>query len=290
MFDDDDESFLLQATQAAEVEMVVKKEPVVGTRAVKEAVVTKPHTIKIEPVVAKLKVEPTVPHPAIARVQAESDGFGSEDDSFDELLSQMDEPLGVEEAPASPVLKRKRKCFDLAPLSNPKLPLSELNRQLPVTAAPNRHQPVTVNQTKEQLGQSRQLPVTAAQSRQLPVTTAQGRQLPVTAAQSKQFPVTAAQSRPAVGTLKKYGSFDSQEQMKTFPRIKSEPNIGSVQGQGNMSSTTGTKVMMSNMGNTVIQPLNIPVTRSSCTKEDIDRKRREALARRQMSQQSQARR
>merc|ERR1719318_2320458 len=265
MFDDDDESFLLQATQAAEVEMVVKKEPVVGTRAVKEVAVTKPHTIKIEPVVAKL--EPTVPHPAIARVQAESDGFGSEDDSFDELLSQMDEPLGVEEAPASPVLKRKRKCFDLAPPSNPKLPLSELNRQLPASAAPNRHQPVTVNQTKEQLGQSRQLPVTAAQS--------------------KQFPVTAAQSRPAVGTLKKYGSFDSQEQKKTFPRIKSEPNIGSV--QGNMSST-GNKVMMSNMGNTVMQPLNRPVTRSSCTKEDIDRKRREALARRQMSQQSQARR
>merc|ERR1719470_361338 len=100
MFDDDDESFLLQATQAAEVEMVVKKEPVVGTRAVREAVVTKPQPIKIEPVVAKLKVESTVPHPAITRVQAESDGFGSEDDSFDELLSQMDEPLGVEEAPA----------------------------------------------------------------------------------------------------------------------------------------------------------------------------------------------
>merc|ERR1719318_2410222 len=174
MFDDDDESFLLQATQAAEVEMVVKKDSVVGTRAVKEAAVTKPHPIKIEPVVAKL--EPTVPHPAIARVQAESDGFGSEDDSFDELLSQMDEPLGVEEAPASPVLKKKRKCFDLAPPSNPKLPLSELNGQLPVTVTPNRHQSVTVNQTKEQLGQSRQLPVTAAQSKQLPVTTAQGRQ------------------------------------------------------------------------------------------------------------------
>ena len=68
MFDDDDESFLLQATQAAKVEIVVRKEagPVVFTRAEKEAVVTKPQPIKIEPAMAKLKVEPTVPHPAIA--------------------------------------------------------------------------------------------------------------------------------------------------------------------------------------------------------------------------------
>ena len=59
MFGDDDESFLLQATQSAEVQMVVKKEaePVVSTRAVKEAEVTKPQPIKIEPAMAKLKVE-----------------------------------------------------------------------------------------------------------------------------------------------------------------------------------------------------------------------------------------
>ena len=99
--------------------------------------------------------------------------------------------------------------------------------------------------------------------------------------------MTVAESRPAVGSLKKYGSFDSQEQKKTFPRIKSEPNIGSVPV---MASTMGNKVQTVNMVNTVMQPVNRPVTRSSCTKEDIDRKRREALARRQMSQQSQARR
>ena len=52
-----------------------------------------------------------------------------------------------------------------------------------------------------------------------------------------------------------------------------------------MSITTGNKVQTVNMVNTVVQPVNRPVTRSSCTKEDIDRKRREALARRQMSQQ-----
>ena len=59
MFGDDDESFLLQATQSAEVQMVVKKEaePVVSTRAVNEAEVTKPQPIKIEPAMAKLKVE-----------------------------------------------------------------------------------------------------------------------------------------------------------------------------------------------------------------------------------------
>jgi hypothetical protein len=49
-----------------------------------------------------------------------------------------------------------------------------------------------------------------------------------------------------------------------------------------MSSTTGNKVQMDNM----VQPVNRLVTRSSCTKEVIDRKRREALASRLMSQQS----
>ena len=48
--------------------------------------------------------------------------------------------------------------------------------------------------------------------------------------------------------------------------------------------------VMGNMVNSAVQPVNRPVTRSSCTKEDIDRKRREALARRQMSQLSQAKR
>ena len=59
MFGDDDESILLQATQSAEVQMVVKKEaePVVSTRGVKEAEATKPQPIKIEPAMAKLKAE-----------------------------------------------------------------------------------------------------------------------------------------------------------------------------------------------------------------------------------------
>ena len=69
-------------------------------------------------------------HPDIARVQAESDWFSWEDDSFDKLFSQMDEPLGVEEAPVCRFLKRERKCFDIAPHTNPKLSLSELNKQL----------------------------------------------------------------------------------------------------------------------------------------------------------------
>ena len=95
---------------AAEVDMVVKKEAahVVSTRAVKEAVVTKPQPIKIEPAMAKLNVEPTVPNHAIARLQSESDVFGSKDDSFDEHLSQMNDPWGVEEAPLSSVLKMFR--------------------------------------------------------------------------------------------------------------------------------------------------------------------------------------
>ena len=53
------------------------------------------------------------------------------------------------------------------------------------------------------------------------------------------------------------------------PRIKSE------------------RVQMGNMVNILVQPvevmINRPVMRSSCAKEDIGRRRREALARRQMS-------
>ena len=62
----------MQATQSAEVQMVVKKEvdPVVSTRIVKEAEMTKPQPIKIEPSMAKLNVEPTVPNHAIATLQA----------------------------------------------------------------------------------------------------------------------------------------------------------------------------------------------------------------------------
>ena len=120
--------------------------------------------------------------------------------------------------------------------------------------------------------------MTGDQSKQLPVTATQGGQLTGTVAQRRHLPIAVAKSRPAVGTLKKYGSFDSQEQKKTFPRIKSEPNIWSV--QGNTCSTRGNKVK--------VQPLNRPVTGSSCTKEDIEKKRREPLARRHMSQQSQS--
>ena len=39
--------------------------------------------------------------------------------------------------------------------------------------------------------------------------------------------MTAAQNKPECGTLRKYGSFDNQKQKKAFPRVISDPNIGS---------------------------------------------------------------
>jgi len=262
MFDDDDESFLLQATQAAETDLVsenveravikteqtskpsvvhhavtrVKQRPqeVVGNVGIEK---TFNQTARQEPV--KMKTEPVVTHPAISRVQAQvTDGFGSEDDSFDEILSQMEEPQDEEVSAASPILKRKRKCFDLSGPTKPyqPLPLSELNRQVSG-----------------------------------PGTTTQ---------------------RQAGGTFRKFSSFDNKEEKKAFPRLNSDPSIGTVTLPGTFSSKVATVGRVGSTVNLVGQPGNVgpskPATRS-CTKEDIERKRKEAMARRQQSQ-SQARR
>merc|ERR1719186_2540586 len=114
LFDDDDESFLLQATQAAETDLVTEN---VVTALIKTEQTFKPSavhrtdtSVKQGPlgivgnvrrdiatkVPVKMETEPKVTHLAISRVQAQvSDGFGSEDDSFDEILSQLEEPLDV---------------------------------------------------------------------------------------------------------------------------------------------------------------------------------------------------
>jgi len=293
MFDDDDESFLLQATQAADLEMVEKKESVavssktdrtVPPKAVKrEVAVTQ--AMKREPWMPKM--ERLVSHPAIARVQAEPDGFDSGDDSFDDFLSQMEVPAEVDDAPASPILKRKRKCLELTAPSTPTLPLPDQSRQQPGTAAQNRqHLANSGAQTK--LLQT-QLHERVAQNRMLPVKTAVQNRLP-TAAQNK-LP-TAAQNKPEGGSLRKYGSFDGQEQKKVFPRVMSDPNIGSGPVSRVNNYSTSKVQSMARPASTVLQPVSLttnrPVTRSTCTKEDIDKKKREALARRQLSQ-SQAR-
>jgi len=296
MFDDDDESFLLQATQAADLVLVEKKESVAASsktdrtvppKALKrEVAVTQP--LKREPSMPKMKLGPVVSHPAIARVQAEPDGFDSGDDSFDDFLSQMEVPAEVDDAPASPILKRKRKCLELTAPSTPTLPLPDQSRQQPGTAAQNRQQlPNTGGQTK-------QLQTGVAQNTQLHERVVQNRQLPVkTAVQNRQPSVTtAAQNKPEGGTLRKYGSFDNQKQKKAFPRVMSDPNIGSGTVSRVNNYSTSKVLSMARPSSTVLQPVSLttnrPVTRSTCTKEDIDKKKREALARRQLSQ-SQAR-
>merc|ERR1719186_640670 len=257
MFDDDDESFLLQATQAAETDLVTEN---VVTALIKTEQTFKPSAVhrtdtsvkqgpqvvvgnvrretaaKQEPV--KMKTEPKVTHLAISRVQAQvSDGFGSEDDSFDEILSQMEEPLDVEVTPASPILKRKRKCFDLSAATKPHhpLPLSELNRQVPVVPGPG----------------------------------------------------TTAQNRQAGGTFRKFSSFDNKDEKEAFPRMNSDPTNGTLTSAGTSSTKVVTKGRVGSMVNMVGQSdkwgPSKPATRS-CTKEDIERKRKEAMARRQQSQ------
>eukprot|EP00092_Neocalanus_flemingeri_P029751 GFUD01032299.1.p1 GENE.GFUD01032299.1~~GFUD01032299.1.p1 ORF type:complete len:554 (+),score=169.48 GFUD01032299.1:109-1770(+) len=298
LFNDDDESFLLQATQAAEMDKVMKVEPVNNDLLLKfpekeTVVATNPKaSVKQVPVMStgivknektfhkpvqkdpvKLKIEPVMTHPAISRMQEQGDGFGSEDDSFDELLSQMDDPLEMEDSPASPILKKKRKCFDLsipAP-TQPHLPLSELNR-LPGTSTNSRSG--TSAHIKSGSG-------TFSHTK------------PGTGSSTHTKPGTSTYSRPAGGTIRKFSSFDSQEEKKIFPRMKSDPNIGQVILPGTSGVKDQSAARAGNMMNTVMAPVKLvsskPVTRSSCSKEDIDRKRKEAMARRQQSQ-SQARR
>lgn len=119
IFDDNDDSFLLQASQAAE------------SRTINGVVENKTATKKEEPTVIKDYGLKKPPNPVINTVKSmDNSAFGSEDDSFDEFLSQMDVPSTHEESPSSPILRNKRKCFELS--SVPKetassRPLSVLN-------------------------------------------------------------------------------------------------------------------------------------------------------------------
>merc|ERR1719158_187040 len=262
-FGDDDDSFLLTATQM-ESDYVAKK--VVGNTT---NVGMKPHsscksTEETQPINSGRKQGSLVSHPVIDRVKEEFNAFGSEDDSFDMMMSQMEVPA-AEDAPSSPVLRRKRKCLDLAAPSQPH-PSLVINSNLSGK--------IGGAKDVSAVSASRKVPVT----NQLQVGSVQSSR-PPNIAQSRQDPSSDAKSRVSGGSFRKFSSFDSHEQKKTFSRVKSEPNI--VPGAGS--------TLIRHQA--VLQPVisNRPATRSVCSKEDIERKKREALARRQKSQLSQVR-
>jgi len=233
-FGDDDDSFLLTATQV-EVDYALQK-------------VASTSSEVTQPLKSKLEREIGPAHYALNRVKEECDVFGDgQDDSFDLAMSQ----IVTEDTPSSPVLKRKRKCMELAGPSQPTLP----------PLAPS---------NLSGIAQIRKAPVSATPVQNMPAAAAAAQNI----LNRKSSETTVGVQKKTGGGvgLRKYGSFDSQEQKKSFTRMRSEPNIGSV--------------------STVLQPVSLttnrPATRSMCTKEDIERKKREAMARRQQSQLSQA--
>jgi len=216
-FDDDDDSFLVTATQM-ESEYAAKIAVEAKINGLREAEVTQAMHLK--------ERERAVVQPAVNSIKDEINAFGNDqDDSFDMMMSQMVVP-SVIDAPNSPVLRRKRKCMDLAAPSQPQIP------------------PIIGNKS----GKAEKSTELSAPLRNL----------------------------GSGGSLRKFSSFDSQEQKKTFSRVKSDPYIV----PGDNSSVSRHQA--------VLQPVSLmsnrPITRSVCSKEDIERKKREALARRQQSQ------
>jgi len=129
-FGDDDDSFLLTATQV-ESDYVAKKVLGNTTNVGMKPPSSCKSTEETQPINSGRKQGSLATHPNIDRVKEEFNAFGSEDDSFDMMMSQMEVPdPAAEDAPSSPVLRRKRKCLDLAAPSQPHPPLV-FNSNLP---------------------------------------------------------------------------------------------------------------------------------------------------------------
>jgi len=300
LFEDDDDSFLIQCTQAAEVE--IKPEPRVSVKTenpisnkfnvpnVPKSVIstgsqwgTKPAVkpIKESNLVAKMNKPVSIPNkplsiptkplalkditsiiqpnkpvnPVIDTLTGE-DEFG-DDDSFDMLMSQMSEEDVLRKEPGSnepksPVLtsksSKRRKCF-----------------QLDNRAALNTS-PVLKNPTASKLNSSFKRFKSADDTATKPTT------------KSSSLSVRRIQSSPSI----------PQYQGPQVPGPRATSNSATA---GKMRQTSG-PANPANVTNNFVKNKLTSVAEGKtsvvkCTKEDIDRKRKEALKKRQLSQKTQ---
>jgi len=187
--------------------------------------------------------KPMLP-PVVARLQQmDSDGFGS-DDSFDEQMSQL--PPGGLGTPTSPILKKNRKSFSEASSSrSPALSTRSKSTVSSVSTKPATNISSCSFKDIKSGTPLAEAPTASTPSRPLNVGHRQD--------QSKQTPYSA---------LKKYSSFD-----QTMPQSK---------------GTGGNLVNPISSGGVVFKRVkSSPVVSQLRSKEEIERKRKEALAKRE---------
>jgi len=256
--DDGQDSFLVAASQMVE-DPVVNEEV---TTAFKEELVKMEKDKKAPEFKFKREPKPLLP-PAVARLQqmGESDGFGS-DDSFDEQMSQL--PPGGFGTPASPVLKKRHqspRTYSGASSKSPALSTRSRSAVLPPSGHPKLPSPACSISSLPVIGNFSETIkplVTASAALKPPMKPSDGSQVKqqnlVKPDQNKQS------SQPG---WKRFSSFDQ----------KTSQSSSSSSGIGNSTSSSS--------GSSFKRVKSSPVVSQLRSQEEIDRKRKEAMAKRE---------
>jgi len=239
-FDEDDNDFLLAASQA--VEQDYKS----STPAQSVNTRTQPQPSCSERQTSKMKIQ----RPEVVNYKA----FDNINDSYDDLLSQVETPMGEKES--SPILKKPTKTpvnnINLkSSLSVPK-PSPSLSKMKTRVASCKAFDNININDSFDDLLSQMEMPVAEVAQQKLPVISTK-----VRGAQINQNPAPAHSTHPPVtseskgGLIRKYSSFGSPSNEKKIfgKKFRSDSQI----------------------------------EMKKCTKEEIERKKKLAMERRKVS-------
>merc|ERR1712130_392176 len=181
----------------------------------------------------------------------ESDGFGS-DDSFDEQMSQL--PPGGFGTPASPVLKRRQQ----SPRTSSRSPALSTRSRSGHPKPSSTHHATTHPKVVQNVSETEKPLVTASAILKSSMKTSEGSQV------KQQNLVKPDQSKQS---WKRFSSFDQKTSQSTSSTSTSSSGNGS-----SVSSSTGSSFK---------RVKSSPVVSQLRSQEEIDRKRKEALAKRE---------